>query len=361
MPTRRRFLIFASLAGLAAVGLAREVGIGNTLKLIVPTTSELHNGYHFEAPVGGSEAAPTIFVFSDDKVSYSRIGYHDKKLHFKVRATQECLGDRWTQSGPPSIRVGKGGWPSGGGKPITNPEAVPYNLKIDVPLEDLRLPANFDPVRRCNTVVQDYTLSGKKPGALLSQGFWIRVNDVVPASLSAACTYHEGRKKVFGDPPQLPPGVDTKFPVWLRCMPTGYVETKGPPPRPGKPLSEYPSIKSVDLAAVNSPLSHTCPANVIFKGKFETGRAIKGRYRFLGSDGYTSPTYPYALAAGATKSVTWQRRIELPNTMGTMTMGGAASWPRSVTGWLMLEVMADEPNAQPHRSRVGYEVRCQRS
>jgi hypothetical protein len=360
MLSRKRILLTASIAGIAAAGLAREVGVGNTLRLIAPTSFMEHNGYRFEAPIS-SDTAPTIFVFSDDKLRYSRIGYHDKKLHFRVTATQECLGDRWTQSGVPIIRIGKGGWPSsGGGKPIPQPEAVPYKLAIDVPLEDLRLPAGFDPVKRCNTVIQDYTLSGKRPGALLQQGYWIKVDGVVPASLSPSCAYHEKRRVGFGSPPQLPPGVDTKFPVFLRCMPTGYVETRGVPPRPGKPLSDYPSIKSISLTAVNSPVTHSCPATVIFKGQFEAGRAIKGRYRFVGSDNYTSAAYPYALAAGAKKSVTWQRRIELPNTTGNMTMGGGTSWPRRVTGWLMLDVMVDEPNAQSHRSRVGYEVRCQK-
>jgi hypothetical protein len=232
---RPRVIWIASLAGLAAAGFAREIGVGNTLKLIVPTSFVERNGYRFEAPTS-SEVAPTIFVFSDDKLRYSRVGYHDKRLHFKVQVTQECLGDSWTQSGPPEVRVGMGKWPSGGGKPITKPEAVPYNLTIDVPLEDLRLPAGFDPVKRCNTVIQDYTLSGKRPGALLQQGFWIRVNDAVPASLSPGCTHHEKRKVGFGSPPQLPRSVDARFPVFLRCMPTGYVQTKAPPPRTGRHL-----------------------------------------------------------------------------------------------------------------------------
>lgn len=235
MLVRTRAILIVSLTGLAAAGFTREIGVGNTLKLIVPTSFMERNGYRFEAPTS-SEVAPTIFVFSDNKLSYSRVGYHDKKLHFKVRVTQECLGDRWTQSGPPHVRVGQGGWPSGGGKPITKPEAVPYDLSISVPLEQLQLPRGFDPVKRCNTVIQDYTLSGKRPGALLQQGFWIRVNDMVPASLTPGCTYHEKKKGLFDEPPKLAQSVDARFPVFLRCMPTGYVQTKAPPPRSGRHL-----------------------------------------------------------------------------------------------------------------------------
>jgi len=237
MPRRTHLLLLTTFTALGAAALARDIGVGTTMKLIVPTTSQFKNGYRYDEPVGGSSAAPTVFVFSDNKLSYSRVGYHDKPLRFKVHATQECLGDRWEQTGVPSIRIGRHVWPSGGGKPIVKPEAVPYDLMIEVPLEEARLPANLDAVRRCNTVLQDYTLSGKKPGALLSTGFWIRVNDMVPASLSASCKYREKKRDgVFADPPQLPPGVDTKFPVFLRCMPTGYVQTKAAPPRKGRPI-----------------------------------------------------------------------------------------------------------------------------
>jgi hypothetical protein len=55
----------------------------------------------------------------------------------------------------------------------------------------------------------------------------------------------------------------------------------------------------------------------------------------------------------------WQRRVELPNTMESMTMRGAPVWPKPVNGWLQLEVMPDVPNAEAHRSaRANYRVDC---
>ena len=78
---------------------------------------------------------------------------------------------------------------------------------------------------------------GKPPGALLQNGFWIKVDNAVPASITPACQLTERkRRKLFGDPPKFPTGWGGKLPVYIRCMPTGYVQTKGPPPRPGRPI-----------------------------------------------------------------------------------------------------------------------------
>jgi len=352
-----KYFAAASLVGIATAALAYPVT--NLRDAIAKATKRTLNGYTFDEPVGGSAAVPTVFVFSDDKVSYSRIGYNDKRLHFAVRATQQCEGDKWSQSGVPRIQIGDRFWPSGGGKPILKPEGAEYQVALDVLREQLSLPANLSAVQRCNQVVTDYTLQGKLPGALLQQGFWIKVDNMATARITPGCDYHPSKKGIFDEPPQIAQSSEAKLPVWLRCMPTGYVVTKGPPTRPGRPASDFPPIKSVDLGAVNSPLNHTCPATVIFKGRFEAGRAIKGSYRLTGSDGYSTPTYPFELAGGAARSISWQRRVELPNTMGSMTMGGAPAWPRPVNGWLQLEVTPDVPNAEVHRSaRANYRVNC---
>ena len=318
------------------------------------------NGYTFAEPAGGSAAVPTIFVFADDKIHYNRIGFRDKKLHFDLQATQSCSGDRWSRKGSPTISVGdQHQVGSVGGKPVGGDADLIYHARLDVLLEKIKTSSGLGlPVERCNAVITDYTLQGKLPGALLQKGFWIKADDALVANLNTNCSY-DNKKVGFDLPPQISPAIEFKLPAWLRCMPTGYVVTKGPPERHGKPLSEFPSIKSVELAPVNSPLNHACPATVIFKGRFEAGRAIKGNYRLIGSDGYSSPTYPFTLAGGATRSVSWQRRVELPNTMGTLTAGGTSSWPRPVDGWLQLEVNVDEPNAEPHRStRANYRVNC---
>jgi hypothetical protein len=360
-----KYLVSTLLVGFTAMVAAREMGVGNSLRLAFDAEAQRINGYAFQQPVGGSDVAPTIFVFSDNRTRYSRIGYRDKSANFRLRATFECMGD-WSHEGMgnPEIRVGRStsyrsASRGGGGKPIYA-EGAPFYAVATVPLDDLQLPADLNPVHRCNSVVEDYSLQGKPPGGLLQKGFWIKVDNAVPASITPACRRRERQRPVFGNPPQVSaPGFETRLAVYIRCMPTGYVQTKGPPPRPGRPLSEYLSIKAVDLTAVNSPLRHGCPATVIFKGMFDAGRAIKGNYRLIGSDGYASSAYPFSLAAGATKSVSWQRRVELPSTIGGLTAGGSSSWPRPVTGWLQLVVNVDEANAEPRRSpRAVYRVDC---
>jgi len=243
MLVRKRILLFASLAALGAVGLAREMGVGNSLRLAVDTKARTVNGYSYEEPVGGSAVAPTIFVVSDNRLRYSRVGYRDKSANFRLRATFECMGD-WSHEGKgnPEIQVGRStsyrsADRGGGGKPIYA-EGAPFYVLSSVPQDDLRTPADLRPIHRCNAVVEDYSRQGKPPGALLQNGFWIKVDNAVPASITPACQMTERtRRKLFNDPPNItPPGWGGKLPVYIRCMPTGYVQTKGPPPRQGRPI-----------------------------------------------------------------------------------------------------------------------------
>jgi len=363
MPRRSRFLLIATLTGLGlgAAGLAREMGVGNSLRLAFGTQPRTVNGYSYEEPIGGSDVAPTIFVFSDDRLRYSRVGYRDKSANFRLRATFECMGN-WSHEGKgnPEIRVGRStsyrsADRGGGGKPIYA-EGAPFYVIASVPQDDLQAPANLNPVHRCNAVVEDYTRQGKPPGALLSNGFWIKVENAVPASITPACQLTERKRRtVFGEPPKFPTGWQGQLPVYVRCMPTGYVVTKGPPPREGRPASESRAA-TLDLRATNSPLSHSCPATVIFQGKIHAHRFLKGTYRLVGSGNYASPSYPFDLAAGAERSIAWQRRVDLPD------LHQSARWPRRASGWLQLEINAIEPNAQPQRSaRALYDVSCLRA
>jgi len=360
MPSRTRFLLAASGLGLATLVAAREMGVGNSLRLALGTQAKTVNGYSYEEPVGGADVVPTIFVFSDDKLRYSRVGYRDKPVNFRLRATFECMG-AWSHEGMgnPSIQVGRStkyrsADRGGGGKPIYA-EGAPFNVIVSVPADDLRTPANLNPVHRCNAVIEDYTSQGKPPGALLQNGFWIKVDNAVPASITPACTLTEReRRRLFGNPPKLSaPGWEGRLPVYLRCMPTGYVQTKGPPPREGRPASESRAA-TLELHATNSPLRHTCPATVVFQGKIHAHRFLKGTYRLVGSGNYASSSYPFDLAAGAERSISWQRRVDLP----TLHQG----WPRRASGWLQLEITTNETNPQTQRSaRALYDVSCERN
>jgi len=242
MKRHAKYLVLTMLAGVTAVAAAREMGVGNSLRLAFESVPQKINGYAFEQPVGGSEVAPTVFVFSDNRTRYSRVGYRDKNANLRMRATFECIGD-WSHEGMgnPAIRVGRStsyhsASKGGGGKPIYA-EGAPFYVVATAPVDDLQLPADLNPVHRCNAVVDDYTLQGKVPGGLLQKGFWIKVDNAVPASITPACKLRERKKPGFGDPPRISaPGFETRLPVYIRCMPTGYVTTKGPPPRQGRHL-----------------------------------------------------------------------------------------------------------------------------
>lgn len=350
---RNRYLCSAALVGVATAAIASSIA---TLQLNEPkTTARNLDGYSFQEPVGGADAVPTIFVVSDNKTSYSRVGFNDKRLRFNIRYSRDCTGN-YTAFAPPHVIIGDQIWPKDDswkqhGIP---PEGIVHATAINVLRENLKLDAKADPVRRCNTVVTDYTLQGKLPAKLLSQGFWVRVDNVAPARLNPQCAVKNG-----------PIASIREFilPVWINCMPTGYTAGHRLPPEPHRTKPEahrLPGVfRSIDLAAVNSPLKHLCPATVVFKGKFQANRAVKGKYRLIGSGGYSSPSYPFSLAENGERSVSWQRRVELPAATGGLASPGAGTWPRSVTGWLQLEVTASEASAQPQRSgQAAYRVDC---
>lgn len=356
MTKKSRYLATAALLVVATAAIAAPTMLLNDG--LAKVTAVTRNGFSFSEPAGGSAEVPTVFVFSDNKVGYSRIGYNDKRLHFDLRATQACGGGKWSEEGAPTVKIGDQSWPNPvHGKPLKIGDNG-WRPILDVLRENIDFDAKLRAVERCNQVITDYTSQGELPAGLLQKGFWIKVEASIPATMTAGCKYHPSKKGIFDEPPQLAPSRDFMLSTWVRCMPTGYVVTQGVPSKPGKHIPE--PFADINLHATNSGLSRVCPATIVFKGSFKANRALKGNYRLIGSDGYESPSYPFNLSGGFGKAVSWQRRVEVPSTMGSLTTGGGGSWPRTVEGWLQLEVLADENNAKPHRSpRAAYRVFCQ--
>ena len=357
MTLKSRLLAAAALVGIATVAIAApSINLADRL---VKASRVTLNGFTFDEPAGGSAEVPTVFVFSDDRVRYSRIGYNDRRLRFDLRATQQCGGGKWSESGSPAVSIGDRTWPSVAvGKPVRIGDDG-WRPVLDVLRENIDFDAKLRPVERCNQVITDYTRQGELPAGLLQKGFWIKVEATVPASITPGCKYKHDTSGIFDEAPQLAQPRSFMLSTWVRCMPTGYIVTKGPPPKHGKPASEFELFKGIDLSATNSPLKHTCPATIVFRGKINAGRAVRGTYRLVGSGGYETPTYPFELAAGASRSVSWQRRVELPDTRGSLAAPGAGTWPRIVNGWLQIEVTPQVNNAEVHRSgRAQYTVSC---
>lgn len=358
-----RYLWGAAFVALASAAIAADFSM--LREAVVKVSRQTLDGYSFDAPAGAENDVPTIFVWSDNKVSYGRTGAGKIPLKFHVRARQQCTGE-WEQHQLPFIYVGDQHWPGdGAGKPILQQEGHEYAALLQVQLDKVEFAPGFSrdqAIQRCNLVVAGHAKDGKLPADLLREGFWIKVDNAVRASIKPGCVDRCDKKVGFCED-LFAGGEIFRLPVWLRCMPTGYVETHRLPPEPHRTKPEGQRLpgtfRSIDLEAVNSPLKHECPATVVFRGKIQSNRAVKGSYRFVGSDGYSTSAFPYSLPDNGEQSVSRQRRVELPAGTGGLTAAGGGIWPRAVNGWLQLEVTEDGPDARTHRSeRASFRVDC---
>jgi hypothetical protein len=360
-----RIHLYSAAAAIAVASAALAASpLANVVIAVHKATQKTLNGYSFSVPAGELSAVPTVLVMGPDKVRYSQLALSKFPLRFNMRATQQCPGIEWAQSRVPYIYIGDKRWPQDAGvKPLVQPEGHEYQASLSVLRNTIEFKPELDAVGRCNQVIDSHSVQGRPPADLLKEGFWIRVEGMVRARITPGCEYVPPKEVGFHEYPTSPQ-YERWLPVWINCMPTGYKETHRLPPEPHRVKPEGHRlaglIRLVDLAAVNSPLKHVCPATVVFRGKVQSNRAIKGSYRLVGSDGYASPAYPFSLPDNGERSVSWQRRVDVPAASGGMAAPGAGSWPRKVSGWLQLEVSVAEPEAETRRSeRADYKVECQ--
>ena len=349
-------------AALVAVSTAAIAATFGMIRLAtVKTTREVLNFYASDKPVGGENAVPTIHVVSLDKVSYDHVATglnSTANLEFR----QVCAGGGWKQYRIPHVYVGDQQWPgTGDGKPILQPDTALYKATLKVRGSALELNPGLDAVKRCNAVINAHTFNGKLPADLLKNGFWIRHEDGIRAKISPGCVKPTNCVGFCED--QYAGQESHWLPVWINCVPTGYVETHRLPPEPHRTKPEpqrLPGVfRSILLEAVNSPLNHICPATVVFSGKLQSNAAVAGSYRLVGSGGYASPSYPFSLGVNGEKSISWQRRVEIPSATGGLANPGGGSWPKIVDGWLQLEVTPNTPGTEIRRSpRADYRVNC---
>lgn len=367
--SRNHLYLVAATATVAAAALAAtpkfaSIGLGT-----IKATQKTLDGYSFDVPSGAENEVPTIFVWSDNKVGYSRAEQGKIPLRFPVRVSQQCAGE-YEQYQLPYVSIGDKLWPGGGGgagKPILQKEGHVYPALLEVQLDKVQFAPGFSraqAVQQCNLVIAGQAKDGKLPAGLLKEGFWIKTNGAVRASVKPGCVDKCDR---IGFCEDFYAGSEpTTLPVWVHCMPTGYTEGHRLPPETHRTKPEAQRLpglfRAIDLEAVNSPLRHECPATVVFRGKFQSNKPVKGSYRLVGSGGYASPSYPFSLADDGERSVSWQRRVELPAASGgALVAASEGSWPRKVEGWLQLEVDPDTPGEETRRSgRANYEVLCEK-
>ena len=134
----------AATAALAAAALASHPKFSNIGAAVVKATQRTVDGYTFDVPSGGENAVPTILVWSDNKVSYSRAQQGKMPLRFNVETAQVCLGSEWDQYRLPHVYIGDRHWPGpADGKPILRQEGHTYHASLEVQLNRVEFAPGF--------------------------------------------------------------------------------------------------------------------------------------------------------------------------------------------------------------------------
>ena len=214
------------------------------------------------------------------------------------------------------------------------------------------------PVMTCNDELSRRTALGESRAELLRKGFDVDVPDAYKASLRVTC--HKWKPGFYEDPDY---SADSRLPVTIRCMATGYKppRTKVEPQRTAVP---DPPIESVSvLADPAETQGKECPVNVTFRGKITADpnseyMTFNTKYRFVGENNFKSDWIPVSVRRGESKTVIWRRFIEAPanDRSGALkTPGGRVKIP-VYRGWMFIEVML--PNGTKRSERTEFSVDC---
>jgi hypothetical protein len=192
---------------------------------------------------------------------------------------------------------------------------------------------------------------------LLQNGFNFELEKAYHASLSVQCQH-----KVLGLDELKNLYSGTYLPVKVRCLPTHYGTTKGPPPRPGRPLEVDPPIASISVDA--DPVDtkgKLCPLYVNFRARITAGEksqysTFNTKYRFIGDHNYETDWMPVSIVRGQPRSVLGRRFIQISDTpRGFKTPGAKGDIP-IFHGWMLLEVML--PDGTKRSERATFSVDC---
>ncbi|MFY9618829.1 MAG: hypothetical protein WAQ99_03375 [Pyrinomonadaceae bacterium] len=224
------------------------------------------------------------------------------------------------------------------------------------------------PVQACNAEVKRRVDAGQSLPAILQNGFTIEIDDAYDVSLGIGCekTVHVGyyEMPVFRAYGTLP--------ATIECRQTGYIESQGVPPKPGKPLNPEsdrmptppPPLGPVSLTASPSEtIGQACPVYVNFKGRIAANAesefsSFNTKYRFVGDNGYGTDWIYVSVARNTPKTINGRRYIQAPASKpgGTLLAPGEKPKIPLYRGWMQLEVQL--PNGSKKSERANFTVDC---
>ncbi|HSB29758.1 MAG TPA: hypothetical protein VLE19_17960 [Pyrinomonadaceae bacterium] len=206
----------------------------------------------------------------------------------------------------------------------------------------------------CNQELDRRVSMGESKTELLRKGFELNVPGAYRAFLDVTC--HKQKVGFYEDPNYV---AETRLPLTIRCMPSDYK-----PPRtrvePQRTAVPDPPIESVSVS-IDPIRQQGCPVDVTFRGRITTPEktdysVFKTKYRFLGENNFKSDWIPVSVARGETKTVTWRRLIEAPETTGSFKTPGSRTKIPLYRGWMAVEVML--PTGTKRSERTDFTIDC---
>lgn len=242
-----------------------------------------------------------------------------------------------------------------------------FEYEYQDPLVNADARRSRSPVVLCNDLLK--SKAGAAREQMLSQGATLPL----PAAYAWTARFHytaRARGRAFAEPGSIP--ASGHFPLSIRCQnlvgpaPRTQTQTKGPPPRQGKPLSETSPISSVTLRV--EPSSHVtqarpgqlCPSSLRVYAAVAARREFRGRALVFGS-GFLSPFTPLQFDSGGNRNfivtypLKWTRQGAPSGKAGSPP---ASASPLSQTVQLTLNVVDGDDKVIATSGRETFDVVC---
>jgi hypothetical protein len=286
-------------------------------------------------PVGG----PVIRVYSEGGDRFDFVGHTNLPVRFWGQLSGSCgraykisyLQFKVAQTtASVSHPGGRGAWFSRYGS-------------ADVPHNDLQ---GFDAVRACNDKLKTLAAeTGRSRGELVADGFGIHFPDWIEGRGILMCT---GRNNSDSD--------TKKLDLWVECVGNPKSSQPEPPTMKMVPAKLSPFIAGLTYEVDRPSWVGKCPVGVTFTGSITTSRAGTVKYRTVGHDGSTSPTYTLSFGSAGTKAIgKWSETLSKPKPSDTLAAAPGSQGP-DFSGWRRLEIV--EPSGFAPSPPADYSVTC---
>jgi hypothetical protein len=287
-------------------------------------------------PVGG----PVIHVYSEGGDAFDFVGHTNQPVHFWGQFSGTCgrvYKISYLQFQVEGV-VASVSHPSSRGKYFSR-----YG-SVEVPYDAL---VGFDAVRACNDKLKTLAAeTGRSKRTLVADGFGIRFPNRIEGLASLQCT---GRNNGDND--------TEKLDVWVECVGNPKSAEPDKPSMKVVPAKLTPFITDLSYEVDRPSWVGKCPVGLKFTGSISTSRAGTVKYRSVGHDGSTSPTYTLTFRSAGTKSVgTWGETISEPKASATLSAGSSGEGP-DASGWRRLEIV--QPSGFAPSTPAEYSVTCQ--